>query len=93
MSYVIGYHVRGDKVRSMPHKILRGTLRYLQLPEPLSAHQHSVAHVENCRFTPSIAALGPTRSSFPQMGLHYLCNFVLFFHPVLHLNIAFMWKE
>ena len=81
-----------NKVRTIPSNILRGTLRYLPLLEPLSAHQHAVAHVENCRFPPSIAALKPTRSFFPQMGLHYLCNCVLFFDPVLHLNVAFMWK-
>ena len=81
-----------NKVRTIPHNILRGTLRYLQLLEPLSAHQHVVGNVENCRFPPCIDALQPTRSSFPQVGLHNLGNFVLFVDPVLHLNVAFMWK-
>ena len=81
-----------NKVTSITHNILRGTLRYAQLLEPLSTHQHVVANVENCRLPPFIDALKPTRSSFPQMGLHYFCNFVLFFDPILHLHVAFMWK-
>ena len=81
-----------NKVGTIGHNILRGTLRYLQLHEPLSAHQNVVTNVENCRFPPSIDALKPTRSSFRQVDLHNLGNFVLFFDPVLHLNVAIMWK-
>ena len=51
-----------------------------------------VANVENCRFPASIDALQPTRSSFPQPALYNLGNFGLFLDPVLHLNVAFMWK-
>ena len=68
-----------NQVGSIPHNILRGTLRYLQLLEPLSAHKHVVANIENCRFPPSIAAFKPTRSSFPQVGLNNLGNLVFFF--------------
>ena len=82
-----------NKVRTIPHNIPHGTLWYLQLLERLSAHQHVVARVENCRLPPSIAALKTTCSSFSQLGLHYLCHFALFFRPVLYSNIAFMWKR
>ena len=82
-----------NKVRTIPHNILHGALRYLQLFEPLSAHKHVVADVENCRFPPSIDAFKPTCSSFPQVGLNNLGNLVLFFDPVLHLNDAFVWKR
>ena len=81
-----------NKVRTIPHNILRGALRYPQLFEPLFAHKHVVADVENCRLLPSIDTFKLTGRSFPQVGLNNLGNLVLFFDPVLHLNVAFVWK-
>ena len=81
-----------NKVRTISHDIIRGTLRCLQLLEPLSAHSHVVVHAENCKFPSSIAAPKTTCSSFPQIGFYNVCNFVLFLDPILHLHIAFMWK-